>query len=67
VVSPKSQLQGEENVFFARVSIPNEGGLIRAGMQGRSKIFAAWRPVGEVFFRRPGMWLWSKIWSWFGW
>ena len=67
VVSPKSQLQGEENVFFARISIPNDGGLIRAGMQGRSKIFAAWRPVGEVFFRRPGMWLWSKIWSWFGW
>jgi len=67
VVSPKSQLQGEENVFFARVSVPNEGGLIRAGMQGRSKIFAAWKPAGEVFFRRPGMWLWSKIWSWFGW
>jgi len=67
VVSPKSQLQGEEQVFFARVSVPNDGGLIRAGMQGRSKIFAAWRPAGEVFFRRPGMWLWSKIWSWFGW
>ena len=67
VVSPKSQLQGEENVFFARVSVPNAGGLIRAGMQGRSKIFAAWKPAGEVFFRRPGMWLWSKIWSWFGW
>ena len=67
VVSPKSQLQGEEHVFFARVSVPNDGGLIRAGMQGRSKIFAAWRPAGEVFFRRPGMWLWSKIWSWFGW
>ena len=67
VVSPKSQLQGEENVFFARVSVPNDGGLIRAGMQGRSKIFAAWKPAGEVFFRRPGMWLWSKLWSWFGW
>jgi len=67
VVSPRSQLQGEEKVFFARVSIPNDDGLIRAGMQGRSKIFAAWRPVGEVFFRRPGMWLWGKIWSWFGW
>lgn len=67
VVSPRSQLQGEEKVFFARVSIPNDDGLIRAGMQGRSKIFAAWRPAGEVFFRRPGMWLWGKIWSWFGW
>ena len=67
VVSPKSQLRGDEHIFFARVSIPNNEGLIRTGMQGRSKIFTAWRPAGEVFFRRPAMWLWSKIWSWFGW
>jgi RND family efflux transporter MFP subunit len=67
VVSPRSQLRGDEHIFFARVSIPNNEGLIRAGMQGRSKIFTAWRPAGEVFFRRPAMWLWSKIWSWFGW
>jgi len=67
VVSPRSQLQGEEHVFFARVSIANNEGLIRTGMQGRSKIFTAWRPAGEVFFRRPAMWLWSEIWSWFGW
>lgn len=67
VVSPKGQLQGDEHIFFARVSIPNSEGLIRSGMQGRSKIFTAWRPAGVVFFRRPAMWLWSKIWSWFGW
>ena len=67
VVSPKGELQGDERVFFARVSIPNREGLIRAGMQGRAKIFTAWRPAGEVFFRRLAMWLWSKLWSWFGW
>jgi RND family efflux transporter MFP subunit len=67
VVSPKCQLQGDQHVFFARVSVPNDEGLIRTGMQGRSKIFTAWRPAGEVFFRRPAMWLWSQIWSWFGW
>jgi RND family efflux transporter MFP subunit len=67
VISPRSQLRGDEHIFFARVSIPNNEGLIRAGMQGRGKIFTAWRPAGEVFFRRPAMWLWSKIWSWFGW
>jgi RND family efflux transporter MFP subunit len=67
VVSPKGQSQGDERVFFARVSIPNSEGLLRTGMQGRGKIFTAWRPAGEVFFRRLGMWLWSKIWSWFGW
>jgi RND family efflux transporter MFP subunit len=67
MVSPKSQVEGDEHVFFARVSIPNSEGLIRTGMQGRGKIFTAWKPAGEVFFRRPAMWLWSKIWSWFGW
>jgi RND family efflux transporter MFP subunit len=67
VVSPKGELQGDERVFIARVSIPNRDGLIRAGMQGRAKIFTAWRPAGEVLFRRPAMWLWSKLWSWFGW
>jgi RND family efflux transporter MFP subunit len=67
VVSPKGELQGDERVFFARVSIPNREGLIRTGMQGRGKILPAWKPAGEVFFRRPAMWLWSKLWSWFGW
>ena len=67
VISPKSELQGDDRVFFARVRVPNPAGIIRAGMQGRSKIGTGWRPAGEVFFRRPAMWLWSKIWSWFGW
>jgi RND family efflux transporter MFP subunit len=67
VVSPKGQMQGDDRVFFARVSVPNDEGLIRTGMQGRGKIFTAWRPAGEVFFRRMGMWLWSKMWSWVGW
>jgi len=67
VVSPKGQLEGDEHVFYARVRIPNHEGLIRTGMQGRGKIFTAWKPAGEVFFRRLAMWLWSKTWSWFGW
>jgi RND family efflux transporter MFP subunit len=67
VISPKSELQGDDRVFFARVRVPNPAGIIRAGMQGRSKISTGWRPAGEVLFRRPAMWLWSKVWSWFGW
>lgn len=67
VVSPRGQAQGDDRVFFARVNVANPEGLIRTGMQGRGKIFTAWRPAGEVFFRRFGMWVWAKIWSWFGW
>jgi len=67
IVSPKSQVEGAEHVFYARVRVPNHDGLIRAGMQGRSKVSTGWRPAGRVLFRRPAMWVWSKLWSWFGW
>ena len=67
IVSPKAQVENEERVFYARLSVPNSDGVIRAGMQGRSKIVTGWKPAGEVFFRRLGMWLWSRIWSWLGW
>jgi GAF domain-containing protein/multidrug efflux pump subunit AcrA (membrane-fusion protein) len=67
VVSPKAQVENEERIFYARLSVPNRDGLIRAGMQGRSKIVTGWKPAGQVLFRRPVMWLWSRIWSWVGW
>ena len=67
IISPKAQVENDEHVFYARVDVPNAAGLIRSGMQGRSKIVSGWRPVGVVVFRRPAMWFWSKIWSWFGW
>jgi len=67
VVSPKGELQGDQRMFFARIVVPNEDGSIRAGMQGRGKVTTGWRPAGWVLFRRPILWLWSKLWSWFGW
>ena len=67
VVSPKSQMQQDQRVFYARVQVPNEEGLIRPGMQGRGKISVGWHPVGFVFLRGPATWLYSKLWSWVGW
>jgi RND family efflux transporter MFP subunit len=66
VVSPKGSLQGEQRVFFARVVVPNPDGVIRAGMEGRSKVRVGWYPAGYAFFRRPLLWLYSRIWTWFG-
>jgi RND family efflux transporter MFP subunit len=66
VVSPRGTLQGESRVFFARVEIPNPDGKIRAGMEGRGKISAGWYPAGYVIFRHAGLWLYSRLWSWFG-
>jgi RND family efflux transporter MFP subunit len=67
IVSPKSTSTGDDRVFFVRVSVPNPDGTIRSGMQGRGKVWAGWRPAGYVMLRGPLMWIWSKLWSWFGW
>jgi RND family efflux transporter MFP subunit len=66
-VSPQAELNGNERSFFARVTVPNEDGCIRPGMQGRGKISTGWEPAGWVLFRRSVIWLWSKLWSWVGW
>lgn len=67
VVSPKADLVGSDRLFYARLTVPNDDGLIRAGMQGRGKISTGWESAGWVLFRRPAMWLWSKLWAWIGW
>lgn len=67
VISPKSQAEGDARFFYARVDVPNPEGHLRPGMQGRGKVSAGWHPVGYVLFRSPFLWLYSKLWSWFGW
>ena len=66
-VSPVSTPVGDKRVFYARVEIPNANGTIRPGMQGISKVTIGLRPAGYVFFRGAAMWMWSKLWYWFGW
>jgi RND family efflux transporter MFP subunit len=67
VVSPQGILQNAEPIFFARIAVANPDSSLRAGMQGRGKITTGWRPAGVVMFRRAGMWIWTKLWDWFGW
>ena len=66
VVSPQGQADGDHRFFFARIDVPNDGLLLRAGMQGRGKVFVGWHPAGYVFFRRSAMWFWGKLWGWLG-
>jgi membrane fusion protein (multidrug efflux system) len=67
IVSPKADLLHETPVFYARVAIPNPDGAIRVGMEGRGKVRVGWYPAGYVFFRRPMIWTYEKMWLWFGW
>ena len=67
IVSPQSEMAGDQRTFYARVEVSNPGNVIRAGMSGRAKVAVGWHPVGYVLFRRPAIWLYSKLWSWFSW
>jgi RND family efflux transporter MFP subunit len=67
VISPQSQVESEQRVFIARVNVSNPDGVIRPGMQGHGKLSVGWHPAGYVFFRGAAMWLWGKLWLWFGW
>ncbi len=67
IVSPKGELLHEAPVFYARVGVPNADGAIRSGMEGRGKIRVKWYPAAYVFFRKPFLWLYSKVWYWIGW
>jgi GAF domain-containing protein/multidrug efflux pump subunit AcrA (membrane-fusion protein) len=67
MVSPKGVAAGDERVFYARVAVPNPDGALRTGMEGRAKITSGWRTSGYVFFRKPVLWIYSRIWNWFGW
>jgi multidrug resistance efflux pump len=67
VVSPAGQVVGDNRAFYARIAVPNPEGSLRPGMQGFGKVRAGMRPLGYVLFRDPALWLWSKVWGWFGW
>jgi RND family efflux transporter MFP subunit len=67
IISPSGTVEGDTRVFQARVDLDNVDGSLRSGMQGRGKLSVGWRPFGYVLFRDFGVWIWSKLWSWFGW
>ena len=67
IVSPKGEAQGDSRVFYARVAVANPDSAMRTGMEGRGKISSGWRTSGYVLFRKPVIWMYSRIWNWFGW
>ena len=67
VVSPATQVIGDDRAFYARITVPNPQGRLRSGMQGYGKIRTGLRPLGYVLFRTPALWMWAKLWGWFGW
>src|SRR5690348_9240203 len=67
IISPASDAVGDARVFYARLGVPNPGNRMRVGMRGRAKLAAGWHSVGYILFRRPFVWLYSRLWSWFGW
>lgn len=67
IVSLEAQAVNGDRTFAARVPLPNQDGLLRAGMTGRAKIFVGYRPAGYVLLRGPALWTWKTLWDWIGW
>ena len=67
VVSPRAEILHDVPVFYSRVGVGNANGVLRAGMEGRGKVRIGWYPSGYVFFRRPFLWVYSKVWYYLGW
>lgn len=67
VVSPSGQVVGDNRVFFARIAVANPDGSLRPGMQGFGKVRTGLRPLGYVLFRDLTVWIWERLWGWFGW
>ena len=67
IVSPRAEVLHDTPVFYSRVAVANADGALRSGMEGRGKLRVGWYPSGYVFFRRPFLWLYGKIWYWVGW
>lgn len=67
IVSPEAQAGDGQRFFYARIPLDNQTAVLRAGMEGRAKIFDGYHSAGYVLLRRPALWLWQTIWNWIGW
>jgi RND family efflux transporter MFP subunit len=63
-IAPQGREENLERVFDVIVEVPNPHQEIRAGMLGRAKILARYRPVGFLLLRPPLRWIWLKVWNW---
>ena len=67
IVSPEAQASDGQRFFYVRIPLDNQSALLRAGMEGRAKIFDGFHSAGDVLLRRPALWLWETLWNWIGW
>jgi multidrug resistance efflux pump len=67
IVSPEAQATDGQRVFYARIPLDNQSAALRAGMEGRAKIFDGYHSAGYVLLRRPALWVWETVWNWIGW
>lgn len=62
-IHPRSQIRDQQNVFLAEVTLTNETGELRPGMQGSARIHGPSRTLGWIVFHKP----WETVCWWLGW
>ncbi len=62
-IHPRSQIRDQRNVFLAEVTLPNEDGQLRPGMQGSARVVGPRRTVAWTLFHKP----WETLCRWLGW
>jgi RND family efflux transporter MFP subunit len=54
--------EGKDRFVIAEVTLTNPNGELKTGMLGRAKIQAGRRKIATLLFRKPGRWLYAKLW-----
>ncbi|HEV8255058.1 MAG TPA: GAF domain-containing protein [Vicinamibacteria bacterium] len=61
-VGARIREEGQDRFAIAEVSVANTDGALKTGMLGRAKVLAGHRRIGALLARKPGRYLYSRLW-----
>ena len=62
-IAPLAESVDGQPLYTVRALLDNSGGILRAGMSARGRVYTRGRALGYVLLRRP--WRWIRIHLWY--
>ncbi|HMF08122.1 MAG TPA: GAF domain-containing protein, partial [Thermoanaerobaculia bacterium] len=62
LVGARIHEEGKDRFVIAEITMANPNSELKTGMLGRAKILAGRRKIAELLLRKPGRWLYAKLW-----